>query len=204
MQETSTPGAGVRPAAKKLILGLGNPGERYRETRHNLGFWVVEEVARRRRIPLALTECRSFCGWDAGVALALPQTYMNRSGYAARCFVERSSFAPENLLVVFDDIHLALGRLRLRRGGSPGGHRGMESIIENLQTNQVPRLRMGIAPEAADGLEIESGEDLPSFVLAPFDREEKERVDEMVARAADACETWLESGVEAAMNRFNG
>ena len=130
-----------------LLLGLGNPGERYRETRHNLGFAVVEELARRRQISLDTMECKSFLGEDGTVALATPQTYMNRSGYAVRCLVERRAFAPENILLVYDDVNLALGRLRLRRAGSPGGHRGMESVIENLCTDQIPRLRLGIAPE---------------------------------------------------------
>ena len=124
---------------------------------------------------------------------------MNRSGYAARCLQERHGFAPADLLVVFDEVNLPLGRLRLRRGGSPGGHRGLESIVESLRTDEVPRLRLGVAPEAGPP----TGEDLVDFVLAPFAPAETATVDEMIARAADACEAWLTQGIEAAMNAFN-
>jgi aminoacyl-tRNA hydrolase len=135
----------------------------------------------------------------ASVLLVQPQTYMNRSGYAARCFAERHGLAPADFLVVYDEINLPLGRLRLRRGGSPAGHRGMESILENLRTDEVPRLRLGVAPERGSP----PGADLVEFVLAPFETGDQEAVDAMIARAADACEAWLKQGVEAAMNRFN-
>jgi PTH1 family peptidyl-tRNA hydrolase len=197
-----------------LILGLGNPGEEYRDTRHNVGFRVVDELVRRWGMPLDRLECNSRAGGrldppgeagegagpSGGVLLAQPQTYMNRSGYAARCFVERHQLAPAALLVVYDEVSLPLGRLRLRRSGSPAGHRGLESILENLRTAEVPRLRLGIAPP--DG--PPAGEDLPDFVLSPFLESERETVDEMVRRAADACESWLREGVEVAMRRFNG
>ncbi|HEX9669407.1 MAG TPA: aminoacyl-tRNA hydrolase, partial [Thermoanaerobaculia bacterium] len=120
----------------KLVLGLGNPGERYRDTRHNVGFRVVEELARRRRSPPERLECNALVVPDPELALARPQTYMNRSGYAARCLVERWELPPEALLVVYDEVNLPLGRLRLRLSGSPAGHRGMESILESLQTDQ--------------------------------------------------------------------
>lgn len=182
----------------RLVLGLGNPGERYRETRHNLGFRVVEELARRHRIALDRVECNSLVGESTeGLVLAQPQTYMNRSGFAARCLLERRELPPENLLVVYDELHLPLGRLRLRPGGSPGGHRGIESIVESLGSAQVPRLRMGL------GAEEGAPETWADFVLAPFLPEEREAVDAMILRAADACEAWWREGVEAAMNRFN-
>lgn len=198
------------PAAPKLILGLGNPGETYRDTRHNVGFQVVEELARRRGVEVGRVECNSLVtdlapenpGEESGgevVWLALPQTYMNRSGYAARCLVERHGFEPASVLVVYDEVNLPLGRLRLRKSGSPAGHRGLESILESLRTDQVPRLRLGIA--GPDG--PPAGEALPEFVLAPFAAEEREAVGEMVRRAADACEAWVREGAEAAMNRFN-
>jgi len=203
----------------KLILGLGNPGETYRDTRHNVGFKVVEELARRWRLELGRLECHSLVAEPAPSAepadpttpeipatpadttawLALPQTYMNRSGYAARCLVERHGFEPESVLVVYDEVNLPLGRLRLRKAGSPAGHRGLESILENLRSDQIPRLRLGVA--GPDG--PPPGPDLPDFVLAPFAAAEKEAVGEMVARAADACESWLREGADAAMNRFN-
>jgi PTH1 family peptidyl-tRNA hydrolase len=191
----------------RLILGLGNPGEEYRDTRHNVGFRVVEELARRWEIPCDRLECNSLVGRAAvgegeppvDVLLARPQTYMNRSGYAARCFVESHEIEPPAVLVVYDEINLPLGKLRLRRSGSPAGHRGLESVIENLRTAEVPRLRLGVAQE-----EKVAGEDLAGFVLAPFAADERETVDEMIRRAADACEAWVREGVEAAMGRFNG
>jgi peptidyl-tRNA hydrolase, PTH1 family len=196
----------------KLILGLGNPGETYRDTRHNVGFQVVEELARRWRVEVGRLECNALVGDVAvaaedpatpadtgGVWLAMPQTYMNRSGHAARCLVERHGFAPESVLVVYDEVNLPLGRLRLRKSGSPAGHRGLESILESLRTDQVPRLRLGIAGPAGPP----AGEALPEFVLAPFAAEERETVGEMVRRAADACEAWVRDGADVAMNRFN-
>ncbi len=171
----------------KLVLGLGNPGEGYRATRHNVGFRVVEELARRRQARLDRLECNALtarielagaepvagtgaasepdAGSLAGAAsgpiealVAQPQTYMNRSGFAARCLLEAHGLAPAAVLVVYDEVNLPFGRLRLRRAGSPAGHRGIESILENLRTDQVPRLRVGIglpggtaAGEAAAG-----------------------------------------------------
>ncbi|HKV09909.1 MAG TPA: aminoacyl-tRNA hydrolase [Thermoanaerobaculia bacterium] len=189
----------------RLLLGLGNPGETYRDTRHNVGFRVVAELARRRAIPLATVECNSLVGRlsgdsDGEILLVQPQTYMNRSGYAARCFVERLEIEPASVLVVYDEINLPLGKLRLRRSGSPAGHRGLESVIENLRTAEIPRLRLGVA--GPDG--PPAGEDLADFVLSPFAEEEREAVDDMIRRAADACETWWTEGIEAAMSRHNG
>lgn len=185
---------------ERLILGLGNPGERYRDTRHNVGFLVVEELARRWDVRLDRRECNSFVGEGPSALLAQPQTYMNRSGWAARCLLESHGLDPAGVLVVYDEVALPLGKLRLRKSGSPGGHRGLESVIENLRTDQVPRLRLGIFPE--DG--PPRGEDLVEFVLGPFPPDQREAVDAMVARAADACEVWLREGAEAAMAKFNG
>ncbi|MFL6291733.1 MAG: aminoacyl-tRNA hydrolase [Thermoanaerobaculia bacterium] len=185
---------------ERLILGLGNPGERYRDTRHNVGFLVVEELARRWSVRLDRRECNAFVGVEGqSTLLAQPQTYMNRSGWAARCLVETHGLDPAAVLVVYDEVALPLGKLRLRKSGSPGGHRGLESVIENLRTDQVPRLRLGIAPE-----EPPRGEDLVEFVLAPFPPGEREAVEAMIARAADACEAWVREGAEAAMAKFNG
>lgn len=184
----------------KLVLGLGNPGERYRDTRHNVGFRAVAEVARRRGVELDRLECRSLVGEAPGCVLAVPQTYMNRSGYAARCLVERHGFRPEEVLVVYDELALPLGRMRLRPKGSPAGHRGLESVLENLRTDRVPRLRVGIAPEG----EPPGGDDVVDFVLSPFTRAERDVLEEMIPQAADACETWLERGIDVAMNQFNG
>lgn len=191
-----------RPSAPpgRVVLGLGNPGEQYAATRHNVGFRVIDELARRRGITLAEGECRSCLGWDGELALVAPLTYMNRSGFTARCLAELWGFEPTDFLVVYDEIHLPLGTLRLRPKGSPAGHRGMESVLENLGSDRVPRLRLGVGGEEGP----EPGEALVSFVLEPFEVGEEEAVEAMIRRAADACEAWAEEGAESAMQRFNG
>jgi PTH1 family peptidyl-tRNA hydrolase len=217
----------------RLILGLGNPGEEYRATRHNVGFRVVEELARRWRARLDRLECNALtarvelpalpavpavpaepeapappeaASESLAVLLAMPQTYMNRSGFAARCLVELHGLDPATLLVVYDEVNLPFGRLRLRRSGSPAGHRGIESILENLRTDQVARLRIGIGPPegpAAAGAAV-TAEGLVGHVLSPFTPAEEAAVAPVVQRAADACEAWLRDGIDAAMSRFNG
>lgn len=184
---------------RKLIAGLGNPGERYAPSRHNLGFRVVGELARRRRVALDRLECNALVGGDDAALLAQPQTFMNRSGYAVRCLIERHGFEPAAILVVYDEVQLPLGQLRLRPAGGPGGHRGMESVVSSVRTEEVARLRLGIAPEEG----APAGEALVDFVLAPFEAGEVEAVEAMVGRAAEACEAWLAEGSEAVMNRFN-
>lgn len=193
-----------------MVVGLGNPGEEYRDTRHNLGFRVVETLARRLGVPMTEVECNSRVGRSgsdgaggneaAGVVLVMPQTYMNRSGYALRCLVEKHGYEPADTLVVYDEVALPLGRLRMRPGGSPAGHRGLESVVENLRTAEVPRLRLGCAGE--DG--APPGDELVDYVLSPFGADETETVEEMIERAANACEAWIADGIEAAMNRYNG
>lgn len=218
----------------RLILGLGNPGEEYRATRHNVGFRVVEELAHRWQARLDRLECNALTArvelpglpaMAAGeglaaappealaVLLAMPQTYMNRSGFAARCLVELHGLDPAALLVVYDEVNLPFGRLRLRRSGSPAGHRGIESILENLRTDQVARLRIGIgSPEgpggagtaAAAATAAATAAGLVDHVLSPFTPAEEAAVAPVVQRAADACEAWLRDGIDAAMSRFNG
>lgn len=184
----------------RLVVGLGNPGERYRETRHNVGFRVVAELSRRLKLPPPRLECNALVAAGSDVLAVQPQTFMNRSGYSLRCLLESRELDAAQVLVVYDEVSLPLGRLRFRPKGGPGGHRGMESVIENLRTQEVPRLRCGIAGE--DG--APGGEELVDFVLAPFEEEEREAVESLVLRAADACEVWLEAGAAEVMNRFNG
>lgn len=198
MEGAAEPGAAA--PAMRLIVGLGNPGAEYRDTRHNVGFRVVEEVARRVGVRLRGGECNSLVASNCDLLLALPQTFMNRSGYAVRCLVERHELAPQSVLVVLDEVALPLGRLRLRGSGSPGGHRGLESILESLQSDAVPRLRLGVREED----DAVTGEGLADYVLAPFSPAAREQVEEMVARGADACELWLAEGIDRAMARFNG
>ncbi|MDH3744284.1 MAG: aminoacyl-tRNA hydrolase [Acidobacteriota bacterium] len=186
-----------------LILGLGNPGERYRETRHNVGFKVLDVLSDLLDGGPRRIECNSLiaaAAAESGLYLAWPQTYMNRSGYAARCLAESLEVEEEKLLVVYDDVTLPNCRLRIRRAGGAGGHRGMESIIHNLRSEDVSRLRVGVGPEEP---EARQSDDLSEYVLSPFSARDSETVKTMTARAAEACLCWWRVGVDTAMNRFN-
>ena len=183
-----------------MIVGLGNPGPDYRETRHNLGFRLVDRLVERWRAEESTDLCRCRVWRAPGAVLAQPQTYMNRSGWAVECLLEVHGVEPDRLLVAFDDVALPLGALRLRPRGCAGGHRGLESILASLRGDAVTRLRMGIAPAAG----TEQHVDLSAFVLAPFAVEEREAVERLLDRAADAVEVWREMGIEEAMNRSNG
>lgn len=186
----------------KVICGLGNPGERYRFTRHNVGFRVVDLLADRWGLTgegrvkdgAALLEVRR--PEPVGrVLLVKPMRYMNRSGGPLRAALRQTDVdVHAELLVVTDDIDLPLGRVRLRRSGSAGGHNGLRDIIATLGTEELNRLRIGVgrAGEAA------------SHVLATFGPDERELATEMVAVGADAAERWLAEGIDAAMNEFNG
>lgn len=186
-------------------MGLGNPGAKYADTRHNYGFWVVDELARRFggaaedlcRARLIRDARRPGDGGESVVDLAQPLTYMNRSGLAVRCLAQHFGYHPSQILVVYDEVALPLGTQRLRGRGSPAGHRGLESVLENLRTDEVPRLRLGIGGTESDA-------DLADFVLSPFDSTESELVEKCIHWAADACESWLDHGLEDTMNRFNG
>jgi peptidyl-tRNA hydrolase, PTH1 family len=182
-----------------LVVGLGNPGRRYRGTRHNLGQDVIHHLA--AHLGVRLEED----GWvrtgrrrvgAATVVLAVPTTYMNVSGAAVRDLLRRSRRRPADLLVVHDDLDLPLGHLRLRPGNGPGGHNGVRSIIEELGTGMFPRLRIGIGrpPQGVDPVE---------FVLERFTREEREAIDRAVAQAAEATLAVATEGLEAAMTRYN-
>lgn len=182
-----------------IIIGLGNPGRQYAGTRHNLGFRVIEALCDEFDIRADRLECNALVAECATVMLAMPQTYMNRSGYAVRCLLQRREHEPRDALIVYDEVSLELGRMRLRPGGSAGGHRGMESIIQNLRTESIPRLRLGIAKPSSD----QAVEDLVEFVLSSFDRNEEEAVEDLVDRACKACRAWISEGIEATMNQFN-
>jgi len=194
---------------RPLVLGLGNPGPEYEGTRHNRGREVVEELARRRGVVLRPADCSTRLALAPEVALAIPETFMNRSGYAARCLIERFGFDPARLLVVFDDFYLPLGSVRLRERGGAGGQKGMASVLECLRTQEIARLRLGIAPGGASTAAVEGGAaaqlqpDRTDFVLGRFAPDELGPARDQIARAADACEVWLRDGVAEAMTRFN-
>lgn len=184
----------------KLIVGLGNPGSRYRGTRHNVGFEVVDELARRHDLvfessPAAALMARER-GPDARIMLAKPCTFMNLSGGAVGELVRYYRFALDDVLVVADDVNLPLGRLRARRGGSAGGHNGLQSVIELLGTDRFARLRVGV--DRGD-----QRRDLASHVLAGFEAAELETIREAIAEAGDAVEVFAASGIDVMMNRFN-
>jgi PTH1 family peptidyl-tRNA hydrolase len=187
-------------ATNLIVCGLGNPGPEYRETRHNLGFWVADLVGERfvgrwRRPADHYLECRVEIG-GTPVSLVEPLTYMNLSGRVVRTLAEREGFDPSRLLVVCDDTALPLGRLRLRQKGSDGGHNGLRSIVETLGSSGFARLRLGVGP-------VPDGADQADYVLAAFPAAQTESAREMTVRAADCVEAWAIEGVEAAMSRFN-
>jgi PTH1 family peptidyl-tRNA hydrolase len=184
----------------RLVVGVGNPGRTYHRTRHNVGFLVADELARRLEAdfehsrPNALT-ARAGRGADA-VLLAKPLTMMNASGEAVAGLAHYYRIDPADILVVADDVNLPLGRLRMRARGTAGGHNGFRSIIQYLGTEEFPRLRVGVGRG-------DPRRDLADHVLARFDPDEREEAEQAIVRAADAVGVFLTAGVEAAMNQFN-
>lgn len=187
-------------ASIKLIAGLGNPGKRYAKTRHNIGFMVLDEIARRLgsrgwRDERLASICDVSLG-SASLLLVKPQTFMNLSGHAVVAYASRAKAAPENILVIGDDLDLPLGRLRLRPDGRPGGHNGLRSIASELQTESFARLRVGIGRPAE--------EDPIDYVLAPFSEAEAVHLPAIVSAACEMAVGTVELGLIVAMNRFNG
>lgn len=182
------------------IIGLGNPGAEYERTRHNVGFEVVEALADAHGVRLRRPRAAALAGTGAidgvPVLLAMPLTMMNASGVAVARLCHLYELTPENLIVVVDDINLDLGRLRLRRSGSEGGHKGLKSITERLGTRDYPRLRIGVGAPPGDI----SARD---WVLSPFSPEEREVADEVIARGRRCIEVAVTQGIETAMNEFN-
>lgn len=186
----------------KLIAGLGNPGAQYARTRHNLGFVVADLLASALGVSFTRMQdeallLRVRCG-GVTVLLIKPQTYMNNSGRAVAAVARRNGCAPEDILVLVDDVHLPLGKIRLRAGGSAGGHNGLKSIAACLGNEEFCRLRMGVGSEALEQMNTLSG-----YVLSRFRAEENAVVSQMAERAAQAALCWIEEGMEQAMNRFN-
>ena len=190
----------MEPDVEFLITGLGNPGEEYANTPHNLGFLVMDRLAESNAIRMSRKENLSLVGLGTirqkRVALAKPQTFMNLSGPSVKGLLERYGLKPDRLLVVYDELDLPWGSLRIKPKGSAAGHNGMKSVIGSLGTNEFPRLRMGIRHDHP----IEDG---ARFVLGQFKRAQKQEVEEAVARAAEAVESILAEGVEKSMAVFN-
>lgn len=183
------------------MVGLGNPGPQYQGTRHNIGFAVADELARRAGATFASSPVEALVAKVRGtgdrppVLLAKPMTFMNRSGEAVGGLVRYFKIEPADLLVIVDEVQLPLARLRARPRGSAGGHNGLKSIEAHLGA-EYARLRVGVGRGAAR-------RDLADHVLARFDRDEATEVEAMTARAADAAETFMTEGIDAMMNRFN-
>ncbi|MBE6031609.1 MAG: aminoacyl-tRNA hydrolase [Clostridiales bacterium] len=182
-----------------IIAGLGNPGRKYEGTKHNIGFITVDALADRHGIQINKIKHKALVGegFISGqkVLLVKPQTYMNLSGQSIREVMAYYKEDPENLLVIYDDVDLSMGRLRFRKGGSAGTHNGMRSIIYDLQQDNFPRLRIGIGGEV-------KGE-LASYVLGGFHGSDKELMEEAVKKAADGVECFLSEGIDKAMNQYN-
>jgi PTH1 family peptidyl-tRNA hydrolase len=186
----------------RLVVGLGNPGPEYRSTRHNAGFLVVERLAARHGVRLrhglfANAESARVRVASESVLLLRPLTYMNLSGRAVGPLARREQAAPEDVLLVHDDLDIPLGRLRVRSGGSAGGHRGVRSVLDALGSESVPRVRVGIG-RPPDGV------DAAQYVLAPVPYGEMAVWERALDQAVDACEAVLQDGLERAMERFNG
>ena len=184
----------------RLIVGLGNPGVRYRSSRHNVGFRCLDLLAKRWDIPTKDRRAKAVLGqgYHSGreVVLAKPRTFMNNSGEGITYLLTRFRAGPEDLVVIYDEMELPLGRLRIRSQGSDGGHNGMRSIIAALGTQDFPRIRVGIGPPA------EGGGSVP-HVLGPFSSEEEVVVSGAVDRVAAAVECIMEESIDAAMSQFN-
>jgi len=179
----------------RLVVGLGNPGERYRRTRHNIGFMVVDALGARAGVRRGRTEAEAWVAeaevGDERVLLVKPQTFMNRSGQAVEPLLRHY-----DVLVVLDDVALELNQLRVRERGSHGGHNGLRSLIESLGSEEFPRVRVGVRHG-------DSPSDLADYVLSEFDADEVLVVQELVGRACDAVSCFVREGAQAAMNRFN-
>jgi PTH1 family peptidyl-tRNA hydrolase len=180
----------------RLVAGLGNPGTEYAHTRHNIGFVVVDLLAHQAGLVWEKSG-----KWDAATArlgnalLVKPASYMNRSGHPVFAIAQFFKITPEEILIALDDFSLPLGRLRIRQSGGPGGHNGLESIIVQFGTEEIPRLRVGIGPAPAEGT--------TEYVLSNFFEEEKALVRSTIERAAEAVKCAVDKGVVSAMNTFN-
>lgn len=185
----------------KLIVGLGNPGLRYKNTKHNAGFWVIEKIAKEENIPFNKRKFNARYGQgkisNKSCLLLEPLTFMNLSGQAVRGFLSYFKISLKDILIILDDINLNLGEIRLRGSGTSGGHQGLNSIIELLGTEDIARLRLGIKTQ-------EEIADLAKYVLCPFSKkEDRLEVEQMIKRAKEAVIVWVEDGVVSAMNTFN-
>ena len=183
-----------------LIVGLGNPGKTYQRTRHNLGFQVVDRLAERHDIKVGQKKFKGQFGsgsiGDRRVCLLKPQTYMNLSGGAVAEAVNYHKIPLEQVLIAHDDVDLELGRIQVKFGGGHGGHRGLQSVIENLSADEFTRIRVGVNRPEGEA-------DVSDYVLEPFSKAEQAIAEDAVREAAEAAAAWLQDGLTTAMNRYN-
>ncbi|MFZ5986565.1 MAG: aminoacyl-tRNA hydrolase [Bacillota bacterium] len=183
-----------------IVVGLGNPGTKYDNTRHNVGFDTIDLLSVRHGIRLTKLKHKALSGdgtiGGKRVMLVKPQTFMNLSGESVREILEWYKVSVKNIIIIYDDIDLPVGKLRLRPKGSAGTHNGMRSVIYQIQSDEFPRVRIGVDKPPA-------GWDLANFVLSRFTGEERKTVEETISNAADAVETIIKSGIDQAMNKYN-
>lgn len=184
----------------KVIVGLGNPGLRYRETRHNVGFKVIDELRKRHKLE-RIIKSKYFKGWEIKIEnffiiLCKPKTFINESGIAVKNIIERFNLETEDLIVVHDDMDIPVGKIKIVSGKGAGGHKGVISIIENISSRDFIRVRVGIGGRETDTSYID-------YVLSPFLPHEIEIMKNSIKKAADACEVIIRSGIEKAMTEFN-
>lgn len=184
----------------KLIVGLGNPGKQYENTRHNIGFEVIDELSRKLSIPLNQSKFKGLYGIgfhkNEKVVLLKPLTYMNLSGESIRAVMDFYRIEIEDLVVIYDDLDLPAGKIRLRQKGSAGGHNGIKSTVSHLGTQEFNRIRIGI-DRPKNGMKV------TDYVLGRFHEEEQAMTRDAVKKSADACETWMEKPFLQVMNEFN-
>src|SRR5690625_1506900 len=184
----------------KCIVGLGNPGRKYRKTRHNIGFMVIDELIKRQNWSLNQTKFNAtysneFFNHD-NIVLLQPQTFMNLSGDSVKPLMDFYQISPENLLVINDDLDLPTGKIRLRKTGGHGGHNGIRSLIDHLGTKEFNRIRVGIGRPTNSMTVVD-------YVLRPFSKEQKQDVEHAVLLSSDACEYWLDHTFLETMNEYN-
>lgn len=184
----------------KCIVGLGNPGRKYRQTRHNIGFMVIDELLKRQNWSLNKKKFNGnysmeFINQDK-IILLQPQTFMNLSGDSVQPLMDFYQIEPKDLLVIYDDLDLPTGKMRLRHTGGHGGHNGMRSIIQSLGTKDFNRIRIGID-------RAKPGKQVVDYVLSPFSKQEMMDVEESIQRSADACEAWFNKPFQEIMNEYN-
>jgi PTH1 family peptidyl-tRNA hydrolase len=184
-------------SASWLIIGLGNPGEKYRSTRHNVGYRVADEFGKQLKKPQKIHLCEADCLVSSidPIIIAKPTTFMNRSGDAVLALMNKFNIPSTNVVVVVDDFNIACGTIRIRRDGSHGGHNGLKSISSQIGDN-YPRVRIGIGP-------LPSGVNIIDFVLGQFTMDEEQKLENVIPRAADALKMFLTDSIDTVMNKYN-